>query len=162
MSNTGLGASDGFHSYKNKSKPSASLPLMAQTTLESTETDSPASAGSEYWSRHFEGSKTNIPAPPSRSSAISKSSALTTDAHPCTVNEEPTNCNFMGAAESRHFWSVRSSLTQSERIFVDSIEMLGLEEAIYWAERFNLEYARPLQILKSMRMPSYPPLHPAE
>jgi hypothetical protein len=70
------------------------------------------------------------------------------------VNDEPANCNFIGAAEARYFWSVRSTLSQSERIFVDSIPMLGLEEAIYWAKKFNLEYVRPLQILKSIRAPS--------
>ena len=161
MSNTGLGASDGFHSYKNKSKPSASLPLMAQTTLESTETDSPASAGSEYWSRHFEGSKrTYLRLRPDRAQSRNHRSNY---GCPSLHSERGANqLQFYGKLGIPPFLERAEPLTQSERIFVDSIEMLGLEEAIYWAERFNLEYARPLQILKSMRMPSYPPLHPAE
>ena len=110
------------------------------------------SRGSWYRNTANEGSKENQPTlSPKITSITLLGSASVTRANTCNSNEADIYLNEISAAESRHFWMIRSSLSSSEYDFISSANLLGVDEAVYWAKRFGLDYQRPLKLLMELR-----------
>jgi len=146
------------HSYSQTSAlPSAvgNDTESAQIALDSTRSLIPGgsdSRGSWYRNTASEGSNENQPTPsPKILSTTLLDSASVTRANTCNSKDAEIYLNEISAEESRHFWMIRSSLSSSEYDFISSANLLGVDEAVYWAQRFGLEYQRPLELLLRLR-----------
>ena len=145
--------SDTLYPYSCKPRPCATATVTTPSSLDSMSslTETSAINESPNSSLQVDGSNVMNPAPPSKSSATLSSSATTTVAHPCIDKLDDTSRNLIGVEESRHFWRIRSSLSHLELMFVDSMETVGVAEAVHYARLFGWETERPLQILQSFR-----------